>query len=156
MQTTATLYETDYASWVAETVTRLHARDFAGVDLDHLIEEVESLGSSERHALASQWIRVVKHLLKLSMQPETTNYHNSWVSSVVEGLDQLSGLLKNSPSLWNYITVNQAEWYQRARKGAAMETRLAQANFPASCPYDLEQLLDGIFPESVRYFFEPD
>ncbi|WP_407682402.1 hypothetical protein [Pseudocalidococcus azoricus] len=47
-----------------------------------------SLGSSERHALASQWIRVVKHLRKLSRQPHTDNYHNSWVSSVVEGLDR--------------------------------------------------------------------
>ncbi|AFY62795.1 DUF29 domain-containing protein [Synechococcus sp. PCC 6312] len=153
MQTVQTLYETDYADWVADTVRRLKAGDFAGLDMAALIEEVESLGISQRHALSSQWIRVVKHLLKLEAQPQATDYHNSWVSSVVEGLSRLERSLKDSPSLKGYLRSSESEWYAQAVKQASAETRLPQAQFPDSCPYDVVALIDGDYPESLRYFF---
>lgn len=35
--TTKTLYDTDFALWIDETVDRLKAGDFAAIDLDNLI-----------------------------------------------------------------------------------------------------------------------
>ncbi|AFY61079.1 DUF29 domain-containing protein [Synechococcus sp. PCC 6312] len=151
--TTPTLYDVDYADWIAETVARLKAKDFTGLDLENLIEEMESLGRSERHALSSQWIRVVKHLFKLEAQPQTTDYHNSLVSSVVEGVRQIKRLLRDSPSLKGYIRANPADWYPDARSEASIETRLPQAQFPESCPYDVLDLIAGNYPESLRYVF---
>ncbi|WP_041430806.1 DUF29 domain-containing protein [Synechococcus sp. PCC 6312] len=153
MQTVQTLYETDYADWVADTVRRLKAGDFAGLDMAALIEEVESLGRSERHALKSQWIRVILHLLKLEAQPTATDYHNSWVSSVLDGLQEIGDSLKDSPSLNGYLRSSESEWYVQAVKKASVETKLPQAQFPDSCPYDVLALIEGDYPESLRYFF---
>lgn len=37
-------YDTDYQLWLAQTVAQLKACEFANLDLDHFIEEIESLG----------------------------------------------------------------------------------------------------------------
>lgn len=42
------LYEQDILLWVEDTVAKLKARDFDSLDLENLIEEVESLGISQR------------------------------------------------------------------------------------------------------------
>lgn len=44
---TQLLYETDYYLWLNETVAQLKARDFANLDVENFIEEIESLGRSE-------------------------------------------------------------------------------------------------------------
>ena len=45
------LYEQDILLWVEDTVAKLKAGDFESVDMDNLIEEVESLGISQKHQL---------------------------------------------------------------------------------------------------------
>ncbi len=152
-QTLTKLYDLDYADWIADTVARLKAGDFAGLDLENVIEEMETLGPSECYALSSQWIRVVKHLLKLEAQPQAREYHNSWVSSVVEGLRRVEHSLKTSPSLLGYLRASEPEWYPQAVKEASIETRLPPANFPATCPSDLLELIAENYPETLRYFF---
>ena len=46
--TRKSLYETDFLLWTEETVAKLKARDFDHVDFENLIEEIESLGRSEK------------------------------------------------------------------------------------------------------------
>jgi hypothetical protein len=41
------LYESDYLLWLQETSRLLKDRDFNNLDLENLIEEIESLGRSE-------------------------------------------------------------------------------------------------------------
>nr|WP_019500448.1 DUF29 family protein [Pseudanabaena sp. PCC 6802] len=38
------LYEQDILLWVEDTVAKLKSRDFQNLDIENLIEEVESLG----------------------------------------------------------------------------------------------------------------
>jgi hypothetical protein len=38
------LYDTDYQRWLEQTVAQLKARDFSNLDLENLIEEIESFG----------------------------------------------------------------------------------------------------------------
>ena len=45
------LYEQDFLLWSEETAAKLRARDFENLDLENLIEEVESLGRSDRKEL---------------------------------------------------------------------------------------------------------
>jgi hypothetical protein len=40
------IYDHDILLWVESTVAKLKARDFENLDIDNLIEEVESLGIS--------------------------------------------------------------------------------------------------------------
>ncbi|MDS3859542.1 DUF29 domain-containing protein [Thermosynechococcaceae cyanobacterium BACA0444] len=145
-----TLYQTDYQAWVKETAKHLRAGNFAGLDVEAFIEEVESLGHSERHALKFQWVRVIMHLLKLEAQPQAREYHNSWISSVVNGLGQIADALEDSPSLHGYLQENANKWYAQAVKEASVETRLP---LPSQCPYDVLELITGNYPEALRYFF---
>jgi hypothetical protein len=61
---TKTLYEQDFNLWLEETVNLLKTRQLSLIDYDNLIEEIESMGISHRHALESNLIRVLMHLLK--------------------------------------------------------------------------------------------
>ena len=47
------LYERDILLWSEETVAQLKARDFDNLDIDHLIEEVEALGISQKRSLSA-------------------------------------------------------------------------------------------------------
>ena len=48
------LYESDFLLWTQDTIAKLKAKDFDHVDLENLIEEIESLGSSYRDELESR------------------------------------------------------------------------------------------------------
>jgi hypothetical protein len=45
------LYDSDYLLWTQSTIAKLKARDFEQVDVDHLIEEIEDLGRSEKREI---------------------------------------------------------------------------------------------------------
>ncbi len=42
------LYDRDFCLWIADTVTKLKAREFEQLDIDNLIEEIESLSRRGR------------------------------------------------------------------------------------------------------------
>ncbi len=48
------LYESDFLLWTQDTVAKLKARDFDHVDLENLIEEIESLGKSDKKEIRSR------------------------------------------------------------------------------------------------------
>ena len=48
---TTSLYDTDYQLWLDHTVSQLKAQDFSQIDLENLIEEIESLGRSDKRAM---------------------------------------------------------------------------------------------------------
>jgi hypothetical protein len=49
-----TIYDRDILLWVETTVAKLKARDFENLDIDNLIEEVESLGISQKKELLNR------------------------------------------------------------------------------------------------------
>jgi hypothetical protein len=61
---TTSLYEQDILLWVEDTVNKLKNHDFKNLDLDNLIEEVESLGISQKKELISRLMVLLEHLLK--------------------------------------------------------------------------------------------
>ena len=60
----ATLYQTDTYAWSRRQVELLRHEDFAAVDWDNLIEEIDSLGREQQNAVRSQLERLLMHLLK--------------------------------------------------------------------------------------------
>lgn len=49
------LYDRDYLQWVDDTVNKLRIGDFASLDMDNLIEEIEDLGRSQQVQIALVW-----------------------------------------------------------------------------------------------------
>ena len=64
------LYETDFVAWAETTAQLLQENQFAEIDLDNLIEEVEALSRSDKREIRSRLIKLLSHLLKRAYQPE--------------------------------------------------------------------------------------
>jgi hypothetical protein len=48
-----TLYEEDFYLWIRTTINQLQARQFERVDLENLLEELASMGRSEKRTIKS-------------------------------------------------------------------------------------------------------
>jgi len=137
------LYETDYLQWIETTVEKLRSQDFSNVDWENLIEEIESMGRSDRRSLESNLVVVIMHLLKWQFQPECRS--RSWKSSIVEHRRRIRNDLKDSPSLKPYLAEVFAECYWDAVESASVETGLPMEVFPQLCPYTSVEVLDSNF-----------
>ena len=141
------LYETDYWQWLNQTAVDLQNRDFAAVDWENLIEEIQDMGKHERRSAKSNLIVILVHLLKWQFQPDFRT--GSWGGSIVEHRDRVSDILADSPSLQRFLAENSSDCYQSARKQAIAETGLPSDQFPSQCPYSLAEVLDEDFwPEA--------
>lgn len=76
-------YEQDCFTWTQQQAAALCAGNFHVFDKQHLADEIEDMGRSEQHALASRLAIVIAHLLKLQIQRERTpTNEKSWSNSV--------------------------------------------------------------------------
>lgn len=143
-----TLYETDYLAWIETTIKKLQTQDYANVDWQNLIAEIEDMGRSERRSLESNLIILLLHLLKWQYQPECRS--GSWESSILEHRRRIKKALKESPSLKPYLQTILTESYLEALKQAKAETGLSLATFPPQLPYILAEIIDDEFlPDST-------
>jgi len=133
-------YELDFYGWTQEQATLLRAHDFTHVDLDHLIEEIESMGRSERRQLTNRLEVLLTHLLKWQHQPELRG--RSWALTITEQRRRIAKLLRTNPSLQPELALLLSEAYEDATFSAMRETGLPQATFPETCPYTLAQVLE--------------
>ncbi len=150
------LYEKDFYAWTQQQAKALRAlartRPNVPVDWQHLIEEVEALGRSERHAVESFLETVIEHLLKLVYSPAAAP-RAGWIVTVSRTRRQLRRRL--TPSLRRHLRTHLAGIYEDARKVVADTLRAygegeAAARLPQHCPWTLRQLLDPDFwPESA-------
>lgn len=133
-------HTTDFNLWIEQTAQLLRSHRWNEIDLEHLIEEVEGLGKSERRAIASQLTRLLLHLLKWQYQPKRRS--DSWLDSITDSRTQIELAIIDSPSLKSYPREQLEESYQRARRQAAKQTEMLISTFPEECPYSLELVLD--------------
>ncbi|GBF81496.1 hypothetical protein AsFPU1_2910 [Aphanothece sacrum FPU1] len=64
------LYDQDFLLWLETTINNLQKRQLSRLDYDNLIEELSAMGRKEKHALESNLIIILLHLLKWQYQPE--------------------------------------------------------------------------------------
>lgn len=133
-------YTANFNLWIEQTAQLLRERRWHEIDLEHLIEEVEDLGKSERRAIASQLTRLLLHLLKWQYQPQRRS--DSWLDSITDARTQIELAIEDSPSLKNYPVEQLEESYQRSRRQAAKQTGIQVSVFPEACPYSLELVLN--------------
>jgi hypothetical protein len=138
-----TLYETDFALWIEQTVSNLKSQDYSNVDWENLIEEIETLGRKDRRELESRLTTLFEHTLKRSYVnlPEC---YGGWEATISRTQQELSRILRDSPSLRNYFLTIYDECYQNASKNMSKEY---ESKFPDDCPFpnDVETLLADSF-----------
>lgn len=136
----STTYTTDFNLWIQRTTYLLRERRWHEIDLEHLIEEIEDLGKSERRGIVSQLTRLLLHLLKWQYQPQRRS--DSWLDSITDSRTQIELAIKDSPSLKGYTVEQLKQNYQQARSKAAKQTGIPLSVFPEKCPYLLELVLE--------------
>jgi hypothetical protein len=138
--TNSNLYNQDFYLWIETTAKQLKNGNFSEIDLANLIEEIESMGRSEKRALKSNLLVLLMHLLKYKYQPEKCS--NSWLSTIFEHRRRLKEELTESPSLKSHFLEIFNECYQDARKQASLETGLSLDTFPIDSPFTIDESLN--------------
>src|SRR5688500_1863286 len=109
----ASPYEGDYYRWTKDQASALREQRLAEIDWENVAEEIESLGRSDKRAIASDLRVVLLHLLKLAFQSEAAK--PGWRSSVIEHRRRIALLIEDSPSLRAYPAEVLADEYLVAR-----------------------------------------
>jgi hypothetical protein len=137
------LYEQDFNLWIQTTADLLKQKNFTNLDLNNLIEEIESMGRNQKRAMESNVEVVLSHLLKYEYQPKRRS--RSWLITLREHRRRLKKALQDSPSLKPHFLETLAECYQEAREVAEIETDLNIDTFPKELPFTPAQILDPKF-----------
>ena len=136
------LYEKDFYLWLQDTVKLLRNRDFDQLDIDNLIEEIESMGRREKKELKSRLTTLIEHLLKLLYwNTKKDDNIRSWRNTVIEQRRQIEYLLEDSPGLRTTLAYLFDDCYQRARKDLLRKSQLPSELFPSEPPFNLNDTL---------------
>jgi len=95
---TTSLYKKDILLWVEDTVNKLKNHDFTNLDIDNLIEEVESLGISQTKELISGLMILLEHLLK-RLYVDLPYDYNGWERTIRNQRSEIDLLISQVPSL---------------------------------------------------------
>jgi hypothetical protein len=132
-------YDDDFYAWTqyqAEVLRSMRTRDNR-FDREHVAEEIEDLGKSERDAVRSQVRRIVEHFLKLAHSP-SSDPRFDWMGSIVDARAILEDKL--SATLRRDLEASLPRLYRIARKQAELSLRERREDQAAS----------GLPAESVR------
>ena len=169
----AELYHSDPYAWSLEQADALRRRDFAAVDWDNVIEEIESVGRTEQRTWTSHCAIAVSHLLKIEHgMIATSDEVEGWEEEVQQHRKDMAAVIVDNPRLQNlYPQMFHAAW-QRGRskaiehlakydvqhhlqpdKHSARKAR--HLSLPRSCPYQLQDVTAFTYDRNADVH-EPD
>jgi hypothetical protein len=142
-----TPYEKDVVAWAMEQAALLRAGNLSALDIEHIAEEIEDVGKSEKRELASRMAVLLSHLLKWQHQPGRRG--SSWTRTLKEQRKAIAAAIRQTPSL--KASLSDADWlagvWADAVTKAVDETGLD--SFPEDCPWSMVQVLSAeFFPEA--------
>jgi hypothetical protein len=141
------LYRTDYYAWTKQQAAELRrlaaARVNSTLDLPHLAEEVESLGTSQLSGVKSQMRRVMEYLLKLEYSPGVEP-RAGWRQTIIEARDEiaddLTAMLRRDAGAALDLVYEQSRRRVRAALAEHGESEAGRA-MPTTCPYSFDQIV---------------
>ena len=135
------LYDRDDNLWLEKTIALLKENRLNELDLENLIEELESLARRDKLAMASLLEQVIRHLLMYQYwHDERERNARHWEAEIYSFRGQIKHKL--TTNLQNHLISKQQEIYRQALGYVIRKTGLSIDTFPEQCPYTLEQLLD--------------
>jgi hypothetical protein len=148
----STLYETDYYTWTRETARLLREGRLSEVDTEHLAEEVEDLGKSERRNFVGYLSQSFAHLIKYGYL--ATRYPDNarrWTRDAAFFLKEAMGVLEENPGLKGELQSLLKKSWETARgeifrkfvDDFPREQDIDRIGIPARCPWSPEQVLSG-------------
>jgi hypothetical protein len=146
------LSQQDLYAWSKAQADLLRAGRFAGLDLEHMIEEIEDVGGALRRSVRNRILSIIEHLLKLEHSP-ATEPGAGWRATVRTQRVRLRDAL--TPALDREVADELPELYEDARalaEGARRDhgEHAAAAALPKNCPYSLDQITPDWLPSLGR------
>ena len=140
-----TSYEDDFYGWTQDQAEVLRSmRDRPGLpnglDLEHVIEEIEGVGSSQLSAVESFLRLILVHLIKAASSA-STDPKGHWRAEIVGFHADLLG--RYSPSMRQNINVDRI-WrraLEQARLALAAQDETLARGFGPECPFQLDDFL---------------
>jgi Domain of unknown function DUF29 len=144
-QMARTPYDKDVILWSEEQARLLRARRFSELDLEHLADEIEDVGRSEKRELANRMAVLLAHLIKWKSQPDSRT--NSWRATINDQRRRIALAIKETPSLKPIM--RNPDWLEDvwldARSQARKEIGRTGDELPESCPWPMGQTVDPDF-----------
>jgi hypothetical protein len=137
------LCDLDFYAWANQQAALLRAGRLTDADIEHIAEEIESMGRSEQRELVDRLTGHLLHLLKWRFQPGL--HSNSWRLTIEEQRYRLEDHLKDNPSLKAQLGQAIRDAYRLALVEAERETGLARATFLTECPYIYDEAMSPDF-----------
>ena len=148
------MYEKDVVLWSLEQARFLRDGKFSQLDIEHLADEIEDVGKSEKREFANRMALLLAHLLKWYHQPERRQEGGrslrSWHSTIKIQRERLALAIKATPSL--KATLRDPDWLREAWleavEQASKETGLEQDEFGENLVWSMDQILsNGWLPD---------
>ena len=137
------LYEADLHLWASQQAALVREGRLSELDLVHIAEELDDVGSEIYQKLESALTILLAHMLKWDLQPDRRS--RSWEATIREHRRRVEKLLRQNPSLKPKLTEALSESYQNGRDRASGETDLPVGRFPEQCSYHWEDILNREF-----------
>jgi hypothetical protein len=137
------LYDRDFYAWANEQAALLREGKLGDADIEHIAQEIESMGKTEKRELASQLTLLMLHLLKWRFQPFMRSA--TWEVSIKVQRNGLVDHLEDNPSLKPLIGSAIDKAYRHAVLKSMLETGLPESVFPKICPWSFDEMMDPEF-----------
>ena len=136
-------YEKDFYAWTLEQAKLLRSGELSKIDALNIAEEIESVGRRDRREIFDRLENLIMELLKWGMEPGARC--GNWQSKIIQQRFELEQVIEDSPSLRQFAADSLNEVYSDARDRIVEEIGLLEPDFPAECPFTLEQILAADF-----------
>ncbi len=137
------LYDKDFYAWANEQAGLLRAGKLSEADIEHIAEEIESMGKGETRELTRSLTVLLLHLLKWQYQP--SHRGDSWRNSIRIQRRAVAAHMKDNPSLKALLLEAIEQAYGTAIIEAENETGLSEKTFPEACPWVYDEMMDSEF-----------
>lgn len=147
------LYEADFYAWTKQQALALRrfarTRPNLPLDLEHIAEEIQDLGKSERDTVYSLARQIMQHLLLIEHSP-ASEQRRHWMDEIDEFRAQMKRKL--SPTIRRHLKRDLGAVYGDGRRIVERKMRRhgepdAAAALPADCAYTVDQVLGDWLPD---------
>ena len=135
---TGSLYDRGSYAWSNKQAQFLRTHQFTDADIEHIAEEIESMGRGEKCELVNRLAVLLLHLLKWRFQPAMRG--NSWRLSIEEQGYRLADHLADNPSLRPKLPEALTAAYR-----LVVSKPNANQDLPAARSRPPEQIIDELF-----------
>ena len=132
-------HDEDLYEWTMVNASLLKQGKYQEADMINIIEEMETLGRSNKRELVSRSGVLIAHLLKWQYQP--TFRSASWEGTIERQRIEIDDLLGENPSLRFHIQEALPKAYKYALSILKEETQINLKSLPDECPYSFDQMM---------------